>query len=93
MDSILKSIKSMIGIELEDSSFNNELIIIANSVFSVIPQLSVLPLFILQDEDDTWALFFNGGNRLVSNEKYKIMRQLHGCQFLWLHHGRQTDKV
>lgn len=60
MESILNSIKSILGIQLDDLSFDTELIIAINSIFSIMSQIGT-QTFAIQDSTATWNTFF--GNR------------------------------
>lgn len=59
MDSILDTVKKMIGVDLEDDSFDTDLIIHINSVFSALNHLGVGPLeeFSIEDNTKTWSDF------------------------------------
>lgn len=59
MDSILKTIKKLLGISDEETHFDTDLIIHINSVFSILNQLGVGPSksFQIQDEKETWDQF------------------------------------
>jgi hypothetical protein len=59
MDSILTSIKKMLGIEAEVTQFDTDIIININSVFMVLTQLGVGPTtgFIITDDSETWSDF------------------------------------
>ena len=57
MDSILTSIKQLLGIAQDDDSFNNELVIHINSAISVLTQLGVGPVegFRITGPDEEWS--------------------------------------
>jgi len=59
MVSILDSIKKLLGIEADDTSFDEELIIDINSVFMVLNQLNVGPPegFSISDNTAEWSDF------------------------------------
>ena len=58
MDSILDSIKKNLGIPLEETHFDGELIININSNISVLKQLGVgTPSFVVYDNSDLWSEF------------------------------------
>ena len=61
MESILNSIKSMIGINEEDTSFDLDIIIHINSVFSILRQLGVGPetTFGILDDKPVWDDFLD----------------------------------
>lgn len=59
MDSILTSIKKMLGIAEEYTHFDDDLIMHINSVFSILTQIGVGPAegFSISDEHATWDDF------------------------------------
>ena len=58
MDSILDSIKKNLGIPLEETHFDGELIININANISVLKQLGVgTPSFVVYDNSDLWSEF------------------------------------
>ena len=58
-DSILDSVKKMLGVDLVDDSFDMELIIFINDVFSKLDQLAVGPTttYVIDDRLDKWTDF------------------------------------
>ena len=58
-DSILDSVKKMLGVDLVDDSFDMELIIFINDVFSKLNQLAVGPTttYAIDDRLDKWTDF------------------------------------
>ena len=63
MESILTSIKQLLGIEEKDDAFYNELIMHINTVFVVLKRMGVGPVsgFYIEDDSSTWNDFI--GNR------------------------------
>jgi len=61
MDSILSSIKQLLGIQVADKSFDQELVIHINSVLAVLNQLGVGPTdgFVIIDETQKWSDFIS----------------------------------
>lgn len=59
MDSILDSIKKLLGIDILDTSFDGDLIIYINSVFAILNQLGVGPseVFWISDNGAIWDEF------------------------------------
>ena len=57
MDSILDCIKKMLGIDIDCTHFDTEIILNINSVFMVLNQLGVGPEtgFIISDNTETWS--------------------------------------
>ena len=78
MESILTSIKKLIGITEADKSFNVDVIIHINSVFSDLTQLGVGPSegFSIKDSYDLWSEFIPVENvKLFNNVKtYMYLR-------------------
>ena len=58
-DSVLDSVKKMLGVDLVDDSFDMELIIFINDVFSKLNQLAVGPTttYVIDDRLDKWTDF------------------------------------
>lgn len=58
-DSILDSVKKMLGVDLVDDSFDMELIIFINDVFSKLNQIAVGPTttYVIDDRLDKWTDF------------------------------------
>lgn len=73
MDSILTSIKKMLGLGESDTQFDEELIMFINAAFSTLLQLGVGPStgFIIEDEFAEWAEFL-GTRTDVENVKTYI---------------------
>lgn len=61
MDSILTSVKKLLGISEEDTSFDPDIIMCINSVFSILKQLGVGPKdgFSIIDSSATWSDYFS----------------------------------
>lgn len=61
MESILLSIKKLLGVPEEDDVFDQDLIIYINSAFSVLNQLGIGPKdgFTITGKDETWSQFEN----------------------------------
>ena len=63
MDSILDSVKSFLGPDSEDTSFDGPLILLINSVFGILFQLGVGPKdspYRIVDGNSTWDEFMQG---------------------------------
>lgn len=72
MDSILTSIKKMLGIEEDYNHFDPELIVMINSVFGVLFQLGVGPKdapYSIESEENTWDEFMVG-NQIQTVKSY-----------------------
>ena len=76
MDSILTSIKKLLGIAEDYEHFDQDLIIHINSVLSVLTQLGVGPSegFSIKDENATWNDFIPEDKRLSSIRSYVYMK-------------------
>ena len=76
MDSILTSIKKLLGIAEDYEHFDQDLIIHINSVLSVLTQLDVGPSegFSIEDENATWNDFIPEDKRLSSIRSYVYMK-------------------
>lgn len=72
MDSILISIKKLVGISQEDTSFDIDLIIHINSVFMILNQLGVGPKdgFSITDDSATWNDFLVESAKLEAVKSY-----------------------
>lgn len=76
MDSILTSIKKMLGITAEYTQFDADLIIHINSVFSILTQLGVGPStgFSIHDEYSVWTDFLPEDPRLEMVKTYVYLK-------------------
>lgn len=61
-ESILKSVKKILGIYPDDDSFDLDIITHINTAFSILHQLGVGPVdgFYIEDEDAAWTDFIEG---------------------------------
>lgn len=76
MDSILTSIKKMLGIEEDYTHFDPELIVFINSVFGILFQLGVGPkaeAFKISDKESTWDEFIDAG-QIETVKSYMYMK-------------------
>ena len=75
IESILISIKKLLGIVEEDESFDDELVIHINSVFFTLYQLGVGPKgFSIEDETATWETFLEDREDLQAVRSYIYLR-------------------
>ena len=76
MESILTSIKKMLGIAEEYTHFDMDLIMHINSVLTILTQLGVGPSkgFSIRDENDSWEDFFSKDSNLESVKSYVYMK-------------------
>ncbi len=72
MESILTSIKKLLGIEEEYTHFDQDLIMHINSVFMILNQLGVGPSegFSIQDSKSVWTNFIPAGSKLEAVKSY-----------------------
>ena len=72
MESILTSIKKIIGITEEYEHFDPEIIMHINSVFMILTQLGVGPSegFSINDSSTTWDQFIPNGQNLEAVKSY-----------------------
>lgn len=71
-ESILNSLKRMIGIDPEDSAFDSDLIIHINTIFITLFQLGIGPneVFRIEDANPVWSDFIQNGNDLMGCKTY-----------------------
>lgn len=76
MESILTSIKKLLGIAEEYEHFDPDIIMHINSVFMVLNQLGVGPEqpFVIEDETSTWTDFATETTNIEAVKSYMYMR-------------------
>jgi hypothetical protein len=76
MDSILTSIKKLLGITEEYTHFDSDLIMHITSVFSVLTQLGVGPDegFSIEDESAEWSDFVEDMNKINAVKSYMHLK-------------------
>lgn len=76
MESILTSIKKLLGITEEYEQFDQDIIIHINSVLSVLTQLGVGPAkgFSIKDEKSVWTDFIKDDLRLEAVKSYVYLK-------------------
>ena len=76
MESILTSIKKLLGIEEEYTQFDNDSIMHINSVFLNLTQLGVGPAegFLIEDDTATWEDFIGDSNQLQAVKSYMYLK-------------------
>ena len=76
MESILTSVKKMLGIAEEYTHFDPDLIMHINTVFAILNQLGVGPSygFRIEDADDEWEDFINDEVALEPVKTYVAMK-------------------
>lgn len=72
MDSILTSIKKLLGIAEECEDFDSDIIMYINSVFMILTQMGVGPKegFTIHDKNDTWDDFLKDDQNLEGVKTY-----------------------
>lgn len=76
MDSILTSIKKMLGITEEYEHFDEDIIMCINSAFMILTQMGVGPSegFRIKDKTSYWNEFVSPGANLESVKTYVFMK-------------------
>ena len=76
MESILTSIKKLLGITEEDTTFDPDIIIHINTVLMILTQLGVGPPegFIIEDDSATWEDFISDATKLQSVKSYVYLK-------------------
>lgn len=76
MESILTSIKKLLGIADEYTHFDSDIIIFVNTVFSTLSQLGVGPVggFIITDEYALWSDYTDNSEQLALVKTYVFMK-------------------
>lgn len=76
MDSILTSVKKMLGPEEDYEHFDPDIIMHINSVFMILNQLGVGPktMFRIEDKEATWSDFMPEGEMLELVKSYMYLR-------------------
>ena len=76
MESILTSIKKLLGIEEEYTQFDNDIIMHINSVLLNLTQLGVGPAegFLIEDDTATWEDFIGDSNQLQAVKSYMYLK-------------------
>lgn len=76
MESILTSIKKMLGITEEYEHFDSDIIMHINSVFMTLTQLGVGPSdgFYIEDEETVWSDFIPDNNKLQAVKTYMYLK-------------------
>lgn len=76
MDSILTSIKKMLGISEDYTQFDADLIMHINSIFLNLTQLGVGPAsgFSIEDETTEWTDFINNNAQLQAVKSYIYLK-------------------
>lgn len=75
-NSILKSIKTALSVEEADDSFDNEIVMHINSVFSDLQQMGLGPAngFMIEDDSEVWETYTLSVNAINSVRSYMYLR-------------------
>ena len=75
-ESILNSIKKLLGISEEDSHFNTDIIVHINSVFMVLNQIGIGPeeCFAIEDESESWTDFLQDKKQFEAVKSYTYLK-------------------
>lgn len=75
-ESILNSIKKLLGIAEDYNYFDQDIIMDINAALMILTQLGVGPSngFLISDDTDTWNDFANNGGNLGSIQSYVYMK-------------------
>lgn len=75
-DSILDSVKTMLGVPVESTDADSELMLHINSVLSNLNQLGVGPLegFMITDSNAVWADLLSGNMKMNDAKTYVFLR-------------------
>lgn len=76
MDSILDSVKKVLGIPSEYTVFDPDIIMHINTAFFTLSQLGVGPEggFSISSKDDTWGSYISEGSNLEAVKSYVCLR-------------------
>lgn len=76
MESILTSVKKMLGITEEYTQFDADIIMHINTVFMILNQLGVGPerCFAIEDDVTTWNEFINGNIYKITEESMEMVK-------------------
>lgn len=74
--SILTSVKKVLGIAEADTSFDPDILMHINSVFATLNQIGIGPVegFMIEDSADTWDAFIGTDPRLNQVKTYVYLR-------------------
>lgn len=75
-ESILTSVKKMLGIAKEYEHFDSDLIMHINSVLMILSQLGIGPVegFLIEDETASWSDFIPEGKNLELVKSYMFLK-------------------
>ena len=76
VDSILTSVKKIIGISEDDSSFDSDIIMAINTVLMAVTQMGIGPAtgYSIEDDSSTWDDFLDGNKNLEAVKTYVCLK-------------------
>lgn len=76
MDSILDSVKKMLGIEAEYTVFDTDIIMFINAVFNILMQMGIGPQtgFSISDNNSKWGDYIEDTSKLEMVKPYIYMK-------------------
>ena len=76
MESILTSIKKLLGIDEQYEHFDSDIVMHINSAFMILTQIGVGPSegFSIKDKTDVWSDFIPNDHKLESVKSYVYMK-------------------
>lgn len=76
MESILDSVKKILGIDKEYTAFDVDILMHINTVFSTLHQLGIGPAegFAIEDASTTWSNYLGNDNRLNNIKTYMALK-------------------
>lgn len=76
MDSILNSVKKILGVDPSVTAFDTEIIMIINSIFTTLNELGIGPAlgYEIEDETNIWMEFLDNKVRLNAVKTYIYLR-------------------
>lgn len=69
-DSILNSVKKLLGLDVNFKAFDADIIMHINSVFFIMEQMGIGPQFMIFDESDLWSTYLEGRTDLEAVKTY-----------------------
>lgn len=69
-DSILISVKKLLGLDPDYKAFDPDIIMHINSVFFIMAQMGIGPQFMIYDEGDSWSSYLEGRTDLEAIKTY-----------------------
>jgi hypothetical protein len=74
MDSILTSIKKLLGIESDVTNFDGEITLHINSVLMILNQLGIGEVLVIEDSSSTWSDFLGQATYLELVKSYTYLK-------------------